>query len=81
MSVRKPIDDIGERKTLSNRESDALFDLVFKERNRYEKALKKIQSKYGGVCDTYEICTHKACQDSYAAWATADNALRGEDND
>lgn len=37
-------------------------------------ALEDIK-RLGGVCSTFEICTHRACQDSYSAWAIADRAL------
>lgn len=43
-----------------------------------EVALREIQCNEGKVCDHYEICEHRACQSSYAAWAIADAALRVE---
>jgi hypothetical protein len=39
------------------------------------KALRHIKDNLGGVCETYEICTHRACSHSYGAWATASEAL------
>jgi hypothetical protein len=38
-------------------------------------ALQEIK-KQGKVCDDFEICSHPACQSSYAAWEIADTALR-----
>jgi hypothetical protein len=40
------------------------------------EALEAIR-KLGAVCDQYETCEHRACRDSYAAWATADQYLGG----
>lgn len=45
------------------------------ERDLYWDALYKIRSREGRVCDNYEVCDHRACQSSYAAWAIADAAL------
>jgi hypothetical protein len=39
-----------------------------------ENVLEAIR-KLGAVCDQYEICTHRACADSYAAWSLADGYL------
>jgi hypothetical protein len=44
---------------------------------RLREALERIRTDEGKVCDTYETCTHRACQSSYAAWAIADAALAG----
>jgi hypothetical protein len=40
------------------------------------QALKVIRERYGQVCSPYEICSHRACESSYGAWATADAALK-----
>lgn len=45
---------------------------------RLTGALERIRSESGKVCDQFEICTHLACQSSYAAWAIADSALKGK---
>lgn len=45
------------------------------ERDRYHKALEKIRHAEGLVCEIFEICKHRACNSSYAAWAIADEAL------
>lgn len=45
---------------------------------RYRGALTTIHSMYGHVCEGYEVCDHQSCTSSYAAWALADHALRGE---
>jgi hypothetical protein len=52
--------------------------LAWKDRH-YETAivaLEQIKREEGKVCDQYEICEHRACQSSYAAWAIADATLR-----
>jgi hypothetical protein len=41
------------------------------------EALEAIRT-LGAVCDQYETCEHRACRDSYAAWATADRYLRAQ---
>ena len=43
----------------------------------YTAALQEIRNEQGKVCDNYELCTHRACQSSYTAWAIADKALGG----
>jgi hypothetical protein len=43
----------------------------------YEQALQFIKDNLGGVCETYEICNHKACRDSVSAWFAAEAALSG----
>lgn len=43
---------------------------------RLEAALEEIRTKYGQVCNEYEMCDHPACEASYGAWAVADKALR-----
>jgi hypothetical protein len=45
---------------------------------RYRKALEEIRDTQGYVCDNYELCTHKSCGSSYAAWCIADMALRDD---
>ena len=40
------------------------------------EALEKIKAEEGKVCDRFELCEHRACNSSYAAWAIADQALR-----
>lgn len=40
-------------------------------------ALKHIRDHEGRVCETFEVCTHRSCASSYAAWAYVDAALRG----
>ena len=47
------------------------------ERNTYRAALEEIRANYGHVCTEFELCEHPACESSYGAWATADEALRG----
>ena len=52
------------------------------ERDVLWAALTEIRVTQGLVCDVYELCTHVACQSSYASWAIADRALttpRAED--
>lgn len=44
---------------------------------RLEAALQRIKDECGRVCTDFELCTHRACQSSYEAWAIADAALRG----
>lgn len=39
------------------------------------EGLKEIKN-YGAVCEEYEICSHRSCQDSAAAWVVADSILR-----
>jgi hypothetical protein len=34
------------------------------------EALERIR-ELGRVCDEYDTCEHRACRDSYAAWAIA----------
>ena len=46
------------------------------ERNTYRAALEEIRANYGKVCQEFELCEHPACESSYGAWATADEALR-----
>jgi hypothetical protein len=48
------------------------------ERDLYWDALHKIRTREGKVCDHYEICEHRACQSSYAAWAIADAAVTSD---
>lgn len=38
-------------------------------------ALELIRRDEGKVCPEFELCTHAACNSSYAAWAIADEAL------
>lgn len=44
---------------------------------RLTAALRRIHDESGKVCDTFEVCTHRACAASYTAWAIADAALKG----
>lgn len=48
------------------------------ENERLRATLQRIKDDCGRVCDTFELCTHRACQSSYEAWAIADAALQGE---
>lgn len=41
-----------------------------------QAALRRIIDTYGGVCEEFEVCQHRACNDSYGAWAVADMAWR-----
>ena len=43
---------------------------------RYRKALEDIK-KEGKVCENFDTCKHESCASSYAAWAIADQALKG----
>jgi len=45
------------------------------EADRYRAALEEIRRDQGKVCAEFELCTHPACQSSYASWAIADAAL------
>ena len=51
----------------------ALADITY-----YRTKFKKIVDNHGHVCSNFEICTHKSCSDSYAAWAIADDILNTE---
>jgi hypothetical protein len=42
-----------------------------------QTALKDIKNTQGHVCDQFEICNHRACRSSHAAWEIADKALSG----
>lgn len=44
-------------------------------RDIYKEGLQRIRNEEGKVCDSYEICDHKACESSYRAWAIADSIL------
>ena len=46
---------------------------------KYHEALKHIKDDLGKVCLEYEVCTHSACADSYAAWAIAVEALAADE--
>ena len=37
--------------------------------------LREIKNTQGKVCETYELCTHVACQSSYHSWSIADELL------
>lgn len=39
-------------------------------------ALRHIREHLGQVCPEFDVCTHPGCHASYAAWATADAALK-----
>lgn len=43
-----------------------------------ETALRLIKDEEGRVCEDFELCTHRACQSSCAAWFIAEAALNGE---
>lgn len=49
-------------------------DKLVRERNQYREALEEIRN-LGGVCEQFEVCTHRSCRDSYGAWAVADAVL------
>lgn len=40
-------------------------------------ALRRIKDEEGKVCDQYQVCDHRECSSSYAAWVIADQYLRG----
>jgi hypothetical protein len=44
----------------------------------FKTALLRIRDECGQVCDTFEMCHHRACSASFNAWSIADAALRGE---
>ncbi len=46
---------------------------------RLRTALETIRRDHGQVCDEFEICGHRACNSSYAAWAIADAALAAKE--
>lgn len=46
-----------------------------REQRNLERALQEIKDTQGEVCDNFELCDHRACRSSYAAWAIADEAL------
>ena len=48
--------------------------------NQHTQALEYIRDQLGGVCDTYEICTHAACRSSATAQFAATAALDGSWN-
>lgn len=41
-------------------------------------ALREIKQEQGKVCADFELCTHAACNSSYASWAIADAALTAD---
>lgn len=43
-----------------------------------EAALRRIKEQEGKVCENFELCTHRACASSYAAWVIAEAALDGK---
>lgn len=46
------------------------------ERDAAFAALREIREQtLGAVCDDYELCAHRSCRASYAAWAVASAAL------
>jgi len=50
---------------------------ILAENKRLREALERIRNQsFGQVCKTYEICHHRACHASYAAWAISDEALK-----
>ncbi len=46
--------------------------------DRYRDALERIKNTEGKVCDEFTVCSHRACNSSYSAWAIADEALNPE---
>ena len=44
---------------------------------RLAKALQEIKDRPNQVCAEYETCKHSVCESSYAAFAIADEALKG----
>ena len=48
---------------------------------KLREALTEIKRDQGKVCENFELCTHAACQSSYASWAIANAALADEPND
>lgn len=42
----------------------------------YLKALTFIRDNEGKVCSEYETCSHVACNSSYSAWVTSDEAIK-----
>jgi hypothetical protein len=55
---------------------ETVLNTTTKRAATYQAALQRIRDDYGLVCAEYELCTHVACESSYGAWATADEALR-----
>lgn len=41
-------------------------------------ALRRIRDHEGKVCPDYDLCQCAGCRSSYAAWAIADAALKGD---
>lgn len=60
----------------ANRNVLDLLHAAEAERDRLRAALEQIRDRYGAVCEEYTTCTHPACESSYGAWATADEATR-----
>ena len=46
------------------------------ENARMLAALQNIRDHEGKVCGEFEVCRHRGCNSSYAAWDIADQALR-----
>lgn len=54
----------------------ATCDVLEAERDAALAALRGIEEQTrGAVCEDYDLCTHRSCQASYAAWAVASAAL------
>lgn len=47
------------------------------ERDAFKKALTWIKDSLGAVCDQFEICDHRSCDDSCSAWMVANEFLNG----
>jgi predicted RNA-binding Zn-ribbon protein involved in translation (DUF1610 family) len=46
---------------------------------RYRAALEEIRANHGHVCAEFETCKHVGCNDSYASWEIANQALQDVD--
>lgn len=47
------------------------------ERDAFKKALTWIKDNLGAVCEEFEICNHRSCDDSCSAWMVANEFLKG----
>lgn len=45
------------------------------ENERLRASLQTIRDRYGKVCDSFELCSHTACESSAGSWMEADAAL------
>jgi hypothetical protein len=57
--------------------TDAEWKFLTGQVEQYGRALMVIRERLGQVCENYEVCDHRACQASHAAWEVADAALTG----